>query len=182
MGCMTMSTAQQVLRDHTAFLVTWLSHQLRLGEDRKPCLELNDQVTPKFNRELLISESHCNTIRSQGRHLENIGGFFFFKASTYLVFSNFVKLSVFLPPFLLNGSLIFTQDQEIEEILKKISKPVCFSELHTVSCKTLVNARSNSILKVLSRVINSLWGSHCPCPFRVFLCVGIVSLIETKLS
>lgn len=78
MGCMTMSTAQQVLKDHTAFLVTWLGHQLRLGEDRKPCLELNDQVIPKSNRELLISESHCNAFRSQGQRLENIGGLFFF--------------------------------------------------------------------------------------------------------
>ena len=123
MGCMTMSTAQQMLRDHTAFLVTWLGHQLRLGEDRKPCLELNDQVTPKSNRELLISESHCNAIRSQGQLLENIGGFFFFfKPSIQLVFSNFDKLSVFLPPFLLNGLLIFTEDQEIEQTQKKKSQ------------------------------------------------------------
>lgn len=120
MGCMTMSTAQQMLRDHTAFLVTWLGHQLRLGEDRKPCLELNDQVTPKSNRELLIQNHIVMPLEVKDSFQKILEDFsFFFKPSIQLVFSNFDKLSVFLPPFLLNGSLIFTEDQEIEQTQKK---------------------------------------------------------------
>lgn len=82
-----------------------------------------------------FQKSHCSAITSQGQHLENTGGFFFFFNQAPFSFFQLCQ-TVCLPSFLLNGSLIFTEDQEIEHTSRKISKPVCSSELHIVSCKT----------------------------------------------